>query len=611
MRHSLLRTKAGLSLLAVILVGSLSIANVACDSALDQKPFSQLTPDQFFNTEQEFLSAATAVYAQLRPTFADNDGYLNLSTHTSDEIMVPTRGPDWGDGGIWRDLTQHTWSPTNPKVGSGWTNAQVGIARANGVLTALGSSDFDPDVANQFNAELRLLRAIYYFTLMDLFGNVPIVVEEGGPLGDRYATQPIPPGEPPQQATRREVFDFVLEELTGCTSSSFDVNSCVNSPSGILASLPEIGSVPHGRMTQGAGYALLARMLLNAEIYTGTASASGITPGTEMYAGASAAADWVIDSGAYALEFDFFEVFSAGNQSSPEIILPITHAAQPGLGLNFQMRFLHYNMPIPASPWNGFTTIADFYKGYEVDAGPDGEFGTRDDLSDDIRIRQFLVGQQYNQPAVGCAGQQCFSDVSSGTVLTRDETPTPLVFTLDIPAIQLSGETKAAIESPGVRLVKWEIDAASSGENMGNDFPLFRLAEMYLIKAEAENELGNTGEAVSLMNMVRDRAGLGPAAGGSQDLVRKLIIQERGYEFVYEATRRQDLIRYEFAHGGSPSGGPYTGSSDPYVPTFTAPWVFKKDGSQSGMQSEGYRVLFPIPTNELSVNPNLQQNPGY
>lgn len=82
------------------------------------------------------------------------------------------------------------------------------------------------------------------------------------------------------------------------------------------------------------------------------------------------------------------------------------------------------------------------------------------------------------------------------------------------------------------------------------------------------------------------------------------IIQERGYEFMFESQRRQDLIRYEFAHGGTPVGAPYTTASDPYVPTFTSPWLFKQE-------SQKFRALFPIPSNQFGTNPNLQQIEGY
>ena len=599
---------------ALVIVLPLTMILAGCDSQLEEKPFSQITPQQFFQNEEEFVAAATAVYAQLRTSLIFNQ--LDITEHSSDELMVPTRGPDWGDGGQWRDLTQHNWDATHPLVNNAWNDIQIGIARANGVLSSLAPSESLPEAQKaQFAAEVRFLRAWYYHSLMDLYGGVPIVLEEGNPLAEEngFATQPVSPNDPPAQNTRAEVFDFVLQELTGCTASSFSVGNCIDSPGSgsILANLPTKGNVPYGRATKGAAYALTARALLNAEIFTGEPTQGGITPGTALYEGASAAADWVINSGSYMLADDFFDSFRADNNTSPEIIFAATYKAETGLGFQKMMSLLHYNHPVSSTPWNGFTTIAEFYKAFDTDPGPDGEIGTADDVHNDVRGKQFLVGNQFTQPSDACAGDECFSDPSSAPVTVRG-TDTQLNLKLEIPTIQLDGNAET-LEAPGARPLKFEIDANSTPDmNMGNDFPIFRLAEMYLIKAEAENEISGPGAALPFINAVRERSGADPISNvGSADEMHRLILQERGYEFVWELMRRQDLIRYEFAHGGSPTGGPYTTADDPYAPTWTAPWLFKKDGSQSGQASEPFRALFPIPQNQISVNPNLQQNPGY
>lgn len=580
--------------LALLAILALPLALAACDQQLEQETFGQISPESFFNNEEEFVSAASAAYSPLR-------GFIfspfDLVEHSSDQIMVPTRGPDWGDGGIWRELTQHEWGPDHPQLNGNWSQFQTGISRTNGLLSSLAQSEaLSESQKNQFEGEIRFLRAFYYYWLMDLFGGVPIVVEEGSELD--FPTQPVSSDNPPPQNTRKEVYDFILQELTGCTSDNFDT-SCIDDPASdaVLANLPPAPDVDYGRATRGAGYAFLARLLLNAEIYTGEATANGINPGQALYEEASAAADVVLNSPHYSLADDYYANFAADNHSSPEIIFAATFKAKDGLGYNKQQAVLHYNHPVPATPWNGFTTIAEFYQSFDTQPGSDGEFGTNDDVYNDDRGAQFLVGKQYQQPNAGCAGAECFSDESSDPVTVRGS-DTQLDINEEIPSIQLQGDA-AALESPGARPFKFELDPNASQTNMGNDYPLFRLTEMYLIKAEAQNELGRPGDAKNLVDELRRRANADEVSGTiDQQRMRKIILQERGFEFIWEIQRRQDLIRYEFAHGGSES-------DDPYAQTWTGQW------SHKGGTSSGHRALFPIPQQQLSVNPNLAQNPGY
>jgi hypothetical protein len=366
-----------------------------------------------------------------------------------------------------------------------------------------------------------------------------------------------------------------------------------------LADLPDKADVPYGRPTVGAGYALLARLLINAEIYTGTVSEGGVSTGMAMYEEASAAAGVLIDgalSSDYMLTDDYFDNFAADNFNSDEIVFGIPFSADAEAGFTVHNASLHYNQPLPATPWNGFTTIAEFYNSFDV--GPDNNGDGRPDTYNDDRARQFMVGAQYQEPSSECHGADCYSDPDSGPVTVRG-TDTQLSFSLSIPSIQLEGDAET-LEAPGARPMKWELDPGAVGTNMGNDYPLFRLAEMYLIKAEAENEVNGPGAASPYIEALRDRANastddLPPA---DESTMRALILQERGHEMHFESVRRQDLIRYEFAHGGSDLDSPY------YAPTFTAPWQFKQ-------ASDPFRALFPIPEAQISVNPTLDQNPGY
>ena len=616
-------TRRGIRLVALSLVLVLPLIGTlaGCDQQLEEQSFDQITPNNFFQNEDQFLAAATGVYSQLRGIIFDP---LDSQEHTSDELMVPTRGPDWGDGGIWRDLTQHNFNPNTPQIGGAWSTMQVGVARANGVLSSLAPSESIPaDRKAQFESEVRFLRAFYYYWLMDQFGGVPIVVEEGSET--EFATQPVDPNDPPARNSRAEVFDFILQELTGCTAGNFSVGNCIENPGSgtVIGDLAVKGEVPFGRATKEAALAMTARLLLNAEVYSGEVTQGGINSGTALYEGAAAAADRVINSGRYQLA-PYLSNFSASNQTSEEIIFAATFAPEADVGFEKQQAFLHYNHPVGSTPWNGFTSIAEFYKSYNHESGTDGTIGTEDDVHTDVRGKSFLVGKQYQAPAEGCSGDECFSDPNSGKVTVRGE-DTQLNLTLDIPSIRLGSpgdlpddfpatSSSFVLEAPGARPLKFEIDPSREGSLMGNDFPLFRLAEMYLIKAEAEAKLGNMGAALDAFNEVHTDRGNDPLqmadVSGTMNMIQ-YVIEERGRELLFEGTRRSDLIRYEFAHGGSPVGPPYTSEADPYVPTFTAPWLFKKDGSQSGQASEAFRAVFPIPQTELSTNPNLTQNPGY
>lgn len=496
----------------------LPVLAVSQGCSLDEDPTSVITPDNFYQNEQEVLGGVAAVYAGLRSTLWD---YYHLSELTTDEELVPTRGQDWFDNGRWLELHQQSWSANSPAaadIGAAWNNFFGGVANANVVLDALQNVT----VADQaiFEAELRTLRAFFYYVLMDLFGGVPI------------ATDPEVLARP--RSTRAELFNFIEQELTEARNSL---------PTSWPANM-------NGRLTQGAVDAILASMYLNAEVFTGTVTTSGLQRGPARWQDAITAADRVINSGVYSLAADWKSNFAPDNQLSPELILVLKFLNQAGLGNNSVMRRLHYNQLNP-TPWNGFATLAETFFKFD---------------QDDMRTDIFLVGPQVN--------------LDTGDPVT-DRQGNPLNFTPTI------GDIFQAAENEGVRILKWPPDPNRVGPDNGNDVAYFRLAEMYLIKAEALNELGNTAAAVDLVNLVRERVfdPDKPIAAGAftQATFRDRILLERLFELTAETKRRQDLVRHE---------------------KFTLPWAFK-------LQTEPYRILFPIPQRQLDTNPELQQNPGY
>lgn len=506
---------------------------------LDESPTSLITPDNFYQTEEEVMGGLASIYSGLRATLW---GYYNLSEISTDEMIVPTRGSDWYDGGRWLEMHYQTWAPNNSSgedINGAWNDAFGAVARANVLLEVLPNIA----VANKdvVEAEVRTLRAFYYYVLMDLFGGVPIV-----------ETTEIMPRE---RATRAQVFDFIESELL----ATRDV-------------LPAVWPAQaHGRITSGAANAMLASLYLNAEVFTGTVSASGLARGTAHWQDAIDAADRILNSGQYALAEDFGDNFTPNNHLSPENILVIKHVAQSGFGFgnHFFYRAMHYNSGIGGG-WNGFSTLAETYYAFDtasVETVPVPGTSREANIlhSNDVRHDIFLAGQHYN--------------VVTGEPV-NDRANLPLVFTPEI-----LDETQAH-EREGVRIYKWPVDPAHEGTDHGNDYAIFRLAEIYLIKAEAMNELGQTAGAIELLNVVRARA-FEPdqpiPTTLSQAEARERIQRERLFELTAEAKRRQDLIRWG---------------------RFTDAWTHKD-------QREPYRVLMPIPQTQRDANPLLTQNPGY
>src|ERR1051325_234043 len=288
------------------------------------------------------------------------DDYYNVSEISSDEMVVPTRGQDWYDGGTWLDLHRQTWTAGSPATltffNGAWNTAYRGIARANELLGALPQPR-GGDLA-LIAAEARTLRALYYYQLMDMFGGVPIFTTP------QFAPQP--------RNTRAEVFHFIENELLEARTQ-----------------LPDRWGAPHyERMTKGAADAILASIYLNAAVFmsdlpsaiTYNSCSSVQVAGQTACHAAIAAADRILNSGLYSLAADWHSNFAPDNFASPENILVVKNLNQPGLGLNFVMRALHYNQLTP-SPWNGFAALAETYRAFDAD---------------DRRPQIFLQGPQVN-----------------------------------------------------------------------------------------------------------------------------------------------------------------------------------------------------------------------
>ena len=504
-------------LAALLAAAPLAAALPACTD-LDENPTSTIAPDSYYQNEQEIRGGLAGVYSSLRSV---HENYWVLAQVSSDETVVPTRGTDWFDNGKWLELHRQTWGPGSATalddINGAWNGLYAGAARANVVLASLRPNSVPNQVA--FEAELRTLRAFYYYLLTDLFGSVPLVTDASV--------------EPRPQVSRDSLFKFIEAELLAARP-----NLPVRRP-----------AADFGRITRGGADAILASLYLNAEVYSGTVTAAGLTKGPARWASAVAFADSILNSGAYSLAPDWRANFTPTNETSPENIFVVRNAPAADLGLRFINRAVHYNHYASPGGWNGFSTLADTYNAFDAA---------------DQRRSIFLVGPQ--------------NSLETGAPINdRQGNRLNLVPTI--------ANVTAARENEGVRAVKFSFDPAHFSEQMGNDFPVFRLAEILLIKAEALNELGRGGEAVPLINQVRARV-FSPAkplaAGLSQAALRSAILQERLFELNNEGKRRTDMIR---------------------AGIFTAPFQYKE-------QREPYRIQFPIPATQLQTNPQLNHNAG-
>lgn len=406
---------------------------------LDEELFDQVTTDSFFQSDEEFISALGQSYTTLYGYMGD---FYGLQEVSSDEMVVPTRGADWDDGGHWRRLHQHQYNPLDPLVGGGWTFAFGGINTCNRLIFQF--EELNNPSATTFIGELKVLRAMYYWFLLDLYGNVPLVTDFDVPLD--FA---------PSTSSRAEIYAFVDQEIR-------------DNIGGLTRT---VGADAYGRMNFWAAKMLQAKLYMGAEEYTGT---------PQWQAAADATAE-IINSGNFSLAPNFFDNFVVANEGSPEFIFAIPYDQVFAQGNNLVVRTLHYGSQatynLTAQPWNGYSSVQEFYESF-------GE--------DDIRRESFIVGPQFT-----AAGARI---LDSGAEEDDPDGP-PLTFT---PEINELGPN--ALRQAGARVGKFEF-ALGSTQHMSNDMPIFRYSDVLLMRAEALFRLGQTGgEALDLVNQIRARA---------------------------------------------------------------------------------------------------------
>jgi hypothetical protein len=467
--------KKHLLITAVLLVG---ITVYSCKKELNP-PLDQVTQTAAAGSTAYLKSIVLGTYTTLQGLTANN-AMLLTSEETTDALIVPGRiGGDWADGGIWQQLWLHTYTPSHGNISGAWDNAYNTIGSINitiGLLQGLPSTS-----ATTYSiAELKTLRAYFYFLLVTNYGNVPLL------------TSSAQDASKVKNSTATDVYNFLITELK------------TNAP--LLSSkTPAADPAQYGRLNKWGAYFLLAKLYLNQNVITGASDNSG-------YTACSAYCDSLATAG-YSLQSNFLDNFSSNNTGSAEniFVIPYDHINAPNF--NIQMMTMHYNQAAKynwgstGGPWNGFTTTSDFYSKFN---------------SADTRRAGWMSGVQYASDGV--------------TPLTTRGSDSSLVLNF---RPQISN-LYTATEYDGVRQQKWQLTPGSA--NQDADFALFRFSDVLLMKAECLLRLGSPALALNYTAAVRQRAGLANftiAAFNADSL-----LAERGREFVWEGWRRQDLLRF-------------------------------------------------------------------
>ena len=531
---------------------------------LDVAPNSELTSSVFPTTDAQYKALIGPIYTALRGTWSGS--YWFTQSCTSDEAVLPAFGSNWYDGNKYQELHRHTWTKDNAWVTSTWNDMTNIVGIANQTLYLLKDAP-EGATKNAGVAELRTMRAFAYFLLMDMYGNVPLDTVYG-------ATAPN------ANATRAQVFNYCETELK--------------------ASIPNLkavsGATVYGKPNRYTAYSILAKMYLNAEVYTGTARNNDCI----------AACDSVINSGLYAIEprSSYLQMFYPTNgPGMKEFIFAVPYDPATSNGYMFHARYdLNRNLGMKYK-YSGATVGSNVNPVVNLTTGnglnnvqPSGprmtlpEYYANFNDANDIRNQQWLTGPQTwadGSPIMVKTTKkgydQNYAGADGSTVITYPLVIDPNVsLRINNPLFDVGNDEIGW--NFGTRNIKFLADYTNTvNRNQNNDVPVFRYSDIILMKAEAILRGGTAtsgSTALSLVNSIRSNRSTS-AAWTAVTLAD--IYAERCREFAWESWHRNDMIRF----------GKFEGT-----------YGFKTDANT-------YKRIFPIPASALSSNLKLVQNTGY
>ena len=521
-----------------ILVLLFLIVPAGCTN-LDEEVFDIVQESDYQPGAGDIPSIMAPAYTVLRGMYAGWQGNFDLQEEPGDAIVTPNRPNGWYDAGTYQIMHKHDWPSNQWQPENVWRHAYSGINNVNRIIFQIEEGKIPVTSGKEsLIAELRAARAFYYSILVDTHGNVPIVTD-------------FRDGSAPTQSTRQQVFDFVIKEL--------------NETMPLLST--EVSKLTYGRVNRWVAKAILARLYLNAQVYTGVAK----------WDECIAACDDIINSTKYTMEPLYKTNFVTENQNSKEVIFAVPYdeifASQNSIHMK-TLATAHRNvLNMAAQPWGGNCAVPQFIDTYDAD---------------DTRLKDtWIMGPQYN--------------VTTGALV--------LTYRKEVPSLN------GTDYFDGYRIGKYEIKVGARG-GLSTDYVIFRYADIKMMKAECLLRKGLSGDAALLVTEIRQRAfattnpakatvtgaqllmgsvyqygyqelnGTISGLEGGADIQFGRFYDELGWEFAAEGHRRADMIRFG---------------------VFARKTWFNHRAKNDGK----LRTLFPIPQAEIDKNPNLVQNPDY
>lgn len=543
-----------------------ALLSVASCTDLDVEVKSQYTDDNFPTTEADMEAVCGPAYTAIKAHYGR--WYWLLITCSSDEGAMVTNAGNWYDNGQYLELDMHTWTSANYLIFAPWDAMYGGISKCNQILSILNTAP-DSDFKERAIAEIRAMRALYHFWVLDLYGDIPVIEEFGI--------------DTPERSSRAKAAQFVADELKDCIGS---LSTTVN-------------NTTYGKPTQYMAKALLAKLYLNWPVYTAS-NIADYTPeaANEHLQEVVTLCDEIIQSGKYDLSDDWIRKFKEDNGSHiKDFIFVFT-----------------YNWSTDDEDISGGLTHARFWchKFMEITLGlnkkPGGplraypEFVDKYSLENDKRNQIWYGGKQYyagtTTPYVYTVSKGALDNYYTGSdkdakvewefeltkeLVIRGEGS---VYNNNLATLDLGNDELGL--AMGYRNLKFYPSPSSTTNWQSNDMPILRYADIVLMKAEAilRGATATNGQtAASLVNEIRNCAGAPEVTAITLDE----LLDERAREFSDENWRRNDLIRFG---------------------KFEEDWGFKS-AIYNKSNKDKYRRIYPVPRDIMKLNTSWKQNTGY